>query len=199
MPFTVPSLARRCLLAASVLLVVVCAMAILVLLILQPSARAKSTPFSAVPSVGAMQDIPGAYEKPDPATRYKIVFDVRTLADDVGDISPALRAIAALLNTYRRHGVPADHLQLTAVFHGPTIVLLARDAVYARRTGAQNNPNLALLRELASAGVELAVCGQSARARHYADADLVPFAQLNLSATVTFINLQTRGYVKVDE
>jgi intracellular sulfur oxidation DsrE/DsrF family protein len=187
------------LLAASVLLVVVGAMAILVLLILQPSARAQSPPLAAVPSVGAMQDIPGAHEKPDPAARYKIVFDVRTLADDAGDISPALRAIAALLNTYRRHGVPPDHLQLTAVFHGPTIVLLARDAVYARRTGAQNNPNLVLLRELASAGVELAVCGQSARAQHYADADLVPLAQLNLSATVTFINLQTRGYVKVDE
>jgi intracellular sulfur oxidation DsrE/DsrF family protein len=187
------------LLAAGVLLVPLGAMTVLTLLILQPSAQARPDLPAAVPSGGAMQDIPEAHEKPDPAARYKIVFDVRTLADDAGDVSPALRAIAALLNTYRRHGVPADHLRLTAVFHGPTIVLLARDAVYARRTGAQNNPNLALLRELASAGVELAVCGQSARARHYTDADLVPFAQLNLSATVTFINLQTRGYVKVDE
>lgn len=153
----------------------------------------------AVPSVGAMQDIPEAHEKPDPTLHYKIVFDVETLADKPDQVSPALESIGALINTYRNYGVAADHFTTTAVFHGKTIALVARDAVYAKRTGAKANPNLKLLQELAAAGVQLVVCGQSARALHYVDGDLIPSAQMNLSATVTFLNLQTRGYVKIEE
>lgn len=161
--------------------------------------RAEADAQAAIPSAGAMHDIPRAQEKPDPALRYKIVFDVQTLADSSDAVSPALKSIGALLNTYRNYGVPADHIQATAVFHGQTIVLVTRDEVYHDRTGAEKNPNQKLLGELAAFGVQLVVCGQSAQAQHYAAADLIPAAHLNLSATVTFINLQTKGYVKVSE
>ena len=154
---------------------------------------------SAVPSVRMMKDIPDAGEKPDPQATYRIVFDVQSMPDDASEVSEALQSIGGLVNTYRHFGVPADHLQTVAVFHGRTILLVASDAVYARRTGAAKNPNAALLRELGLAGVELVVCGQSASAQHYGPADYLPKVRTNLSATVTFINLQTRGYVKVTE
>lgn len=152
-----------------------------------------------VPSVGTMQDIPDAHEKPDPTLPYKLVFSVETLADSADSVSPALQAIGGLINTYRKYGVPADHIQATAVFHGATIVLVTRDDIYRRRTGSEKNPNLLILQQLASAGVELVVCGQSALSQHYATSDLIPAARLNLSATVTFVNLQTRGFVKIQE
>ena len=153
----------------------------------------------AVQGVGRMKDITGAQETPDPSLDYKIVFDVRTPADTPREVSPALQSMAALINTYRHYGVPADHLHLAAVFHGPTIVLLTDDATYRNRTGFGPNPNAALLGELRRVGVKMMVCGQSALAQGYDLSALAKAAQINLSATVTFINLQTRGYVKVEE
>lgn len=164
----------------------------------QAEENTKENAQAAVPSVGVMHEIADAHEKPDPSLHYKLVVDVKTMTDDLGAASPHLQALGGLINTYRKYGVPADHMQVTAVFHGPTILFVTRDATYSRRTGISKNPNLKLLQELAAAGVQLVVCGQSARGQHYVSDDLIPSAQLNFSATVTFINLQTRGFVKVD-
>lgn len=153
----------------------------------------------AVPSVGAMKDIPEAGEKPDPRATYKLVFDMQTLGDSSDEASPALESIGGLINTYTGYGVPLAHLQMTAVFHGKTILLVTRDDVYRQRTGTPANPNARILRELAAAGVHMVVCGQSALGQHYSPADYLPGVTTNLSATVTFLNLQTRGYVKISE
>ena len=152
-----------------------------------------------VPGVRHMHDIPGAAEKPDPRLDYKIIFDMKMLPDSPDEVAPGLEFIAGLINTFHAYGVPAQHMHLTAVFHGPTIVQLADDATYGQRTGAPSNPNTALLAKLRAAGVRLTVCGQSALAQHYDFAMLSRAAQVNLSATVTFINLGTQGYVRVED
>ena len=152
-----------------------------------------------IPDVGRMEDIPGAHELPDPAMDYKIVFDVQTLAGSPSDVDPALQAMAGLINTFRHDGVPASHMHVVAMFHGGTIVLVTNDQTYAQRTRAKANPNAQILRHLKDAGVDLAVCGQSARQQHYDQQSLLPFVETNLSATVTFINLETRGYVRITE
>ncbi len=152
-----------------------------------------------IPGIGTMRDIPGAKERPDPALDYKVVFDMRTIDGSARQVNDAITSIAGLVNTFSRYGVPAGHMHFVAVFHGPTILLVANDATYRTRTGVPSNPNVSLLQELVHAGVQLVVCGQSALAQHYDAASLLPFAQMNLSATVTFINLQTRGYVRVEE
>ncbi|WP_419729017.1 DsrE family protein [Lichenicola sp.] len=153
----------------------------------------------AVPDAGMMGDIPGAHELPDPALDYKIVFDVQTLAGAPGDVDPALQAMAGLINTFRHDGVPASHMHLVAMFHGRTIVLVANDQTYSQRTHAGANPNIQILRHLRDAGLLVTVCGQSAREQHYEQQSLLPFVQTNLSATVTFINLETRGYIRITE
>ena len=152
-----------------------------------------------IPDVGMMADIPGAHEQPDPTLDYKIVFDVQTSADSDGDVDPVLQGMAGLINTFRHHGVPASHMHMVAMFHGKTILLIANDQTYNQRTGKTSNPNAQILRHLKDAGVDLDVCGQSARAQHYDQHSLLPIVQMNLSATVTFINLETRGYVRITE
>jgi intracellular sulfur oxidation DsrE/DsrF family protein len=151
-----------------------------------------------VPSAGVVPDVPGATDKPDPARTYRFVFDMQSVADSADAISPAVTGVARLINTYRAYGVPADHIEATAVFHGRTIVLVTKDETYRNRTGAKANPNAAMLRQLAAAGVKMVVCGVSAREQNYTAADLLPVAHLNLSATITFFDLQTRGFVKVE-
>ncbi len=152
-----------------------------------------------VPQAGTMREIPGAHELPDPTLDYKIVFDIRSVADSADHVSPALEDVARLINTFRKYGVPSEHMHLFAVFHGQTIVLVTNDATYQGRTGGKKNPNTEILKQLDSAGVKMVVCGQSALAQNYEASSLLPFVQMNLSATVTFINLQTRGYVRVEK
>jgi intracellular sulfur oxidation DsrE/DsrF family protein len=159
-------------------------------------AYAQTAPITGVPS---MKDFPGANELPDPSLDYKIAFDVNTMAESPDQVSPALKMIGALINTYEQHGVSPDHLHLQAVFHGPTIALVVDDATYKGRTGVDHNPNVDLLRQLQKAGLKMVVCGQSAMAQHYDFKSILPLAQINLSASVTFINLMTRGYIKMNE
>jgi intracellular sulfur oxidation DsrE/DsrF family protein len=151
-----------------------------------------------VPSAGFVPDVPGATDKPDPTRAYKFAFDVQSMANSAGDVSPALTGIGRLLNTYRKFGVPANQLQATAVFHGRTIALVIKDDTYKARTGAPTNPNKTILKELLAAGVKLVVCGVSAREQNYVSSDFLPSVTTNLSATITFMELESRGYVKVE-
>lgn len=151
-----------------------------------------------IPSAGIIPDVAGATDKPDPKRTYRFAFDAVSMANSADDVSPALVGIARLINTYRNYGVPAANIEATAVFHGRTIVLVTKDEIYRARTGAKSNPNIAILQQLAAAGVKMVVCGVSAREQNYVAADLVPQAHMNLSATVTFFELQSRGFVKVE-
>ncbi len=153
----------------------------------------------AVPSAPVMVDIPDAHEKPDPSLDYKIVFDMQTVSAAAGDINPGLKMIGTLINTYEKYGVAPDHLHLQAVFHGETILLVVDDAAYKVRTGFAHNPNAELLQQLSKAGLKMAVCGQSALQQHYDFKSILPMAQINLSASVTFINLAARGYTRMTE
>jgi intracellular sulfur oxidation DsrE/DsrF family protein len=152
-----------------------------------------------VPAAGTMKDFPEAHELPDPKLDYKIAFNVETMAGSPDQVSPALKGIGTLINTFEKHGVSPSHMHFTAVFHGPGIALVTDDATYKGRTGIDHNPNVEILQQLQKAGVQMVVCGQSAMAQHYDFKTILPLAQLNYSASVTFINLETRGYIRMNE
>jgi intracellular sulfur oxidation DsrE/DsrF family protein len=152
-----------------------------------------------VPAAGTMKDFPEAHELPDPKLDYKIAFNVETMASSPDQVSPALKGIGTLINTFEKHGVSPSHMHFTAVFHGPGIALVTDDATYKGRTGVDHNPNVEILQQLQKAGVQMVVCGQSAMAQHYDFKTILPLAQLNYSASVTFINLMTRGYIRMNE
>ena len=77
-----------------------------------------------VASVDAAKDIPNAHELPDPNMTYKVVFSVATAAKNPDEVNPTLQAIARLVNTLAKNGVPADHrrlLRLSARLHVPPL------------------------------------------------------------------------------
>ena len=164
-------------------------------LVCATASLAEAAPITGVPS---MKDFAGASELPDPKLDYKIAFDINTMAESPDQVNPAIKMVGALINAYEGHGVSPDHLHLVAVFHGPTIQVVLDDATYKARTGVEHNPNVDLINQLKSHGVDLVVCGQSAMAQHY-DFKNIVHAKMNLSASVTFINLMTRGYIKINE
>ncbi|HEX4067222.1 MAG TPA: DsrE family protein [Acidobacteriaceae bacterium] len=152
-----------------------------------------------IPDVGRMTDIPGAHETPDPRLDYKIVFELNSAAEQADAINPGLTTIAALVNTFAHYGVGPAHRHFVAIFHGPTVDLVTKDDSYRKTHQGHSNPNVRLMKALTASGVQLVVCGQSALQHHIDPKTIQPDVQLNFSATVTLMNLETEGYVKVDE
>jgi hypothetical protein len=67
--------------------------------------------------------------------------------------------------------------------------------VYKARHNGVDNPNIAAIKELHEAGVELRVCGHMGK--KVDPSQLLPGVQADLWAMVTMVNLQSRGYVRV--
>ena len=142
------------------------------------------------------KDIPGAKELPDAKTDYKVVFSVAANAKD-DEVHPTLKTIALYLNTLAHNGVPANHRHIVAVFHqGGGDAVLANDVYKARHKDA-DNPNVAMLKELKQAGVELRVCGQGLLGKKLDPSQVLPGVQVDLWAMTTMVNLQLRGFVRV--
>ena len=113
------------------------------------------------------------------------------------EIHPTLKTIALYLNTLAHNGVPANHRHIAAVFHqGGGDAVLANDVYKARHDG-MDNPNIAMLRELKQAGVDMRVCGQGLLGKKLEPSQVLPGVQVDLWAMTTMVNLQLRGYVRI--
>jgi intracellular sulfur oxidation DsrE/DsrF family protein len=162
------------------------------------SARAWTQPDATLPVAGyeAAKDFSGARELPDPNVDYKVVFSVAANAK-ADEIHPTLKTISTYLNTLAHNGVPANHRHVAAVFHqGGGDAVLAND-VYKTRHNGMDNPNVALLKELKQAGVDLRVCGQGLLGKKLEPSQVLPGVQVDLWAMTTMVNLQLRGYVRI--
>lgn len=149
-----------------------------------------------VASAPAAKDFPGAKERPLPSTDYKVVFSVSAKVKD-DEVHPTLKMIGLYLNTLAQNGVPAKHRHIAAMFHqGGGDAVFANDVYKARHNGV-DNPNIAVLKELHEAGVEMRVCGQGLLGKKVDPSQLLPGVQADLWALVTMVNLQARGYVRV--
>ena len=143
----------------------------------------------------AARDVPGAHELPDPNTVYKIVFSAGTAPAKPGDINATLQTVARYLNTLAKYQVPADHRKLAVVFHqGGTDAVMNHETFKARH--GQDNPNVALIKQLKDAGVDFRVCGQALLGRKIDPKTVLPEIQVDLWAMTTMMNLQMRGYVR---
>jgi len=150
-----------------------------------------------VPGVAPAHDVPNAHEMPDAKTDYKVLFDVRNAPSKPGDVNPVLETAARYLNTLAKLGVPASHRHIAVIFHqGGTPAVLTNEEYKARNHG-QDNPNVAIIRALKQAGVELHLCGQAALAMHIAPKDMQPEIQLDLWALTTIVNFEMRGYAHI--
>lgn len=149
-----------------------------------------------VASAEAAKDFPGAKERPDPNADHKVVFSVSARVKD-DEVHPTLKLIGRYINTLASNGVPAKRRHIAAMFHqGGGDAVFANDVYKARHNGV-DNPNIAVLKELHEAGVELRVCGQGLLGKKVDPSQLLPGVQADLWALVTMVNLQSRGYARV--
>src|SRR5215469_16403618 len=150
-----------------------------------------------IPDAPVATDLPGAKELPDPKMVYKVVFDISKAADKVDEVNPMLTAIARFVNTLAKNGVAADHRKIAVVIHQQGTPLILNNEAFKARNDGHDNPNIAMVRSLAKAGVDFRVCGQSALPNKIDPKTIQPEIELDLWALTTMVNLELRGYVKV--
>lgn len=150
-----------------------------------------------LPNAPVAKDVAGAKELPDPNTTYKVVFDIAKAADKIDDVNPTLTAIARFVNTLAKYGVTADHRKIAVVMHQGGTPIVMNDEAFRARYPGHDNPNIAMIRQLAKAGVDFRVCGQAVLANNIDPKTIQPEIELDLWALTTLVNLEMRGYVRI--
>ena len=137
-------------------------------------------------------DVRDADVKPDPAMKYQILIELRDNTDPKV-MNEGLYNAARLINLHVMGGVPKENLDVVVVVHSDATFTLTDLKTYEKRY-KEPNPNIDLYRELADAGVQLVVCGQSLLARDVKQSSLIPGIKVATSALTTITTYQLKGY-----
>ena len=90
--------------------------------------------------------------------------------------------------------------QVIAVFHtNAGHAMLHDDAYNADRNIATGNPYKNLLADLMKRGVQVELCGATAKAHNWGNADLLPGIRVNTDAMARTTQLVQQGFVKITE
>lgn len=147
--------------------------------------------FPQITRFGGIVRAPKAAEPPRQGA--KIVFDI--VADSKPDeLNKGLESVARYLNLNAEAGLKPTDIKLALVLHGSATKAALGDEAYAKHTTATKNPNLELIRELKSCGVEVFVCGQSLARNKFASSDVASDVSVAVSAMTVNTNKQLDGY-----
>ena len=112
-----------------------------------------------------------------------------------GDMPFALGDIHLLADDLRQWHAKGH---VVVIFHGDAAFLVLNDSTYnAVRHASGGNPYKGLLNELMSEGVQLELCGATAKGNHWGNADLLPGVKVNLNAMVRVTELEQKGYTPI--
>jgi len=126
----------------------------------------------------------------------RVAFSVPSLTFE-GDL-PASIFHMQLLNT-DAEGWNAN-AEIIAVFHTNAGHVTLHDQAYdAERNVATGNPYRALLAELQKRGVQIELCGATARIHKWGNADLLPGIEVNTDAMARLTQLVQEGFVQIGE
>jgi len=133
-------------------------------------------------------DIPTALEKAN------VVIDFGH-AVYLGDTLFALGDINLLATDVRDWNAKG---QIVVVFHGDAAYLILNDETYnANRHVMTGNPYKKVLNNIMSKGVQLELCGATAKGNHWGNANLLPGVKVNVNAMVRVTQLEQEGYTLI--
>jgi intracellular sulfur oxidation DsrE/DsrF family protein len=127
---------------------------------------------------------------------YRVIFDIGQAADTPDGRSTRFETVARFLNMHVKAGVPLENLDVVVAVHGTAGKDLLQDEAYRSRYG-MDNPNAALILALVEAGVEVALCGQTAASRGLPREELLPGVKMALSAMTSLVTRQNQGYALI--
>jgi intracellular sulfur oxidation DsrE/DsrF family protein len=114
-----------------------------------------------------------------------------------GDAPFVLGDMHALANDYANDQTQG---KIIAVFHGDAAFLVLNDESYNAQFNAQTgNPYGKLLTDLMRQGVQIELCGATAKANHWGNANLLPGVKVNTDAMARVTQLEQQGYTLIYE
>jgi intracellular sulfur oxidation DsrE/DsrF family protein len=143
---------------------------------------------------GGVVPLPKAAEQPRKGA--KVIFDITADAQPA-EVNKGLERVARLLNLYGAAGLKASDVTISLVLHGDATKSALTDSVYAKKFGAEKNPNLPLIRSLRKAGVEFFVCGQALHYKNFRESDVANDIAIAQAALTVVVNRQLDGYAYV--
>jgi intracellular sulfur oxidation DsrE/DsrF family protein len=126
----------------------------------------------------------------------KNVFSIGSLAFE-GDLPASMFHMGLIEGDSADWGAQA---QVIAVFHTNAGHATLHDSAYnADRSISTGNPYKGLLADLMTRGVQVELCGATAKAHHWVNADLLPGVRVNTDAMARTTQLVQQGFVKITE
>ena len=126
----------------------------------------------------------------------KVVFSVGSLAFE-GDLPASIFHMKLILDDAESWGASAE---IVAVFHTNAGHVTLNDRAYDEARDIETgNPYRDLVANLVDRGVKVELCGATAKAHGWTNADLLPDIRVNTDAMARTIQLAQQSYVKVTE
>jgi intracellular sulfur oxidation DsrE/DsrF family protein len=136
-------------------------------------------------------DIPAKLDK-----EANVAFNIDHLALN-GDMPIALGHLEILVNDYRELNTKG---RIIAIFHTDAGHVTLDDRAYnAARHVTTGNPYKGLIVGLMKKGVQVELCGATAKAYAWGNEDLLPGVKVNNDAMVRLTQLGLEGYVQIKE
>src|SRR6516164_5040577 len=90
--------------------------------------------------------------------------------------------------------------QIVVIFHGDAAYIVLNDKSYnVKRNITTGNPYKKVLNGLMEKGVQIELCGATAKANHWSNADLLPGVKVNVNAIVRVTQLEQENYTMIYE
>ena len=126
----------------------------------------------------------------------KTVYSISALAFE-GDLPASIFHLQLITNDIADSDAKSE---VIAVFHTNAGHVTLHDAAYnADRNIATGNPYKNLVADLMKRGVRVELCGATAKAHHWGNADLLPDIKVNTDAMARTTQLVQQGFVKITE
>ena len=126
----------------------------------------------------------------------KMVFSIGALAFE-GDLPASIFHLQLIENDIADWNAKSE---VIAVFHTNAGHVTLHDSAYnADRNIATGNPYKELISELQKRGVQVELCGATAKVHNWGNADLHPGIKVNTDAMARTTQLVQQGFVKIAE
>lgn len=135
---------------------------------------------------------PGSFNL-ERGVEYRVIMDIAGAPADLASVNPDIESAARFLNMHARHGIEPGNVKLALVLHGAAASAALNDAEHRKHHGVANGSK-GLLEALATAGVRIFLCGQSAGHRGYSPGEFLPQVSMAVSAMTAHVRLQEEGY-----
>ena len=126
----------------------------------------------------------------------KLVFSIGALAFE-GDLPASIFHLRLIKNDIADWNAESE---VIAVFHTNAGHVTLHDGAYnVDRNIATGNPYKDLITDLQNRGVQVELCGATARVHNWGNADLLPGIKVNTDAMARTTQLVQNGFVKITE